>query len=1042
MLTINSIVGFEQFNKKNRIVSSLIVLAAFYAFFITEDVFSQISATNLEKIKTLDESISERITTVIKDKDGFLWFGTDLGLYRFDGNSLKLFKTEGSTSNVLKNIYDENNYIWLCCFNGLKRFDKRIEQFKTFRFDPGDSSSISYDNVSSICFTKSKEIWVATYNGLNKFDKATEKFTRFKNDPKDSATIGGNFINSIYEDEDGYLWIATFGSGLDRFDIKNNKFKHYKLNPKDSNSISSNDVRGIVEDSNGYLWITTGDRGINKFDKSSEKFSRYQYDSLDKSKPSTNNITAVAKDKNGMIWFGSYVGLSILDPTQGKFQNFEYFKVDEKINTRNICIDNEGVLWICTPGFGLRYYNQNKWKYEIYNHIIKKDTITVNVICNNSDGSIWLGTNYGIDVLNNNNQLIKHYEHRPNEPFSLSDNSILNLYRDRNNCIWIITRSGTLDKFETEAEKFVNVFNFGKKGQPWYSIYQDSKENVWLGVYRDTLRVFDKNGIIKKRYFNEESEYERFDKISIAGFCEDHNGNMWLSTTRGFAKLDTLNAKWEFYKVKPESQYTVDNIVRVIKQDEQGYLWIVSMVGLHRFNTSSKVPDNYYYNDNSIVTGFVGILFDRKGNLFVNSSQKILKFDTATEMFTDCNFDSKTIGITFVSNFVSDDGKVFYGGENGYISFYPDSLSRNENVPKIVISDFKIFNKEAKLENAVNYIEQITISYKENFFSFDFAALDYTNPERNEYAYKLEGVDKDWNYVGNIHTASYTDISPGEYVFRVKGSNNDGVWNEEGTSILLKITPPWWLSLWFKSCAAVFFLSILGFSVKKRIDKIKREKKLQEDFTKQLIESQENERKRVAAELHDSLGQDLLIIKNKALISLKKTNDLEKFKQQMKEISDLTSSTIDDVREISYNLRPYELDKLGLTRTISSLIERANKSTSIVFVSEIDNIDNVFSPEIEINIYRIIQECLNNIIKHSNASESFLQIKKSAAEISIMFSDNGIGLDNEKVIPGKKGIGLMGIQERIRLLGGTFEIRAERGKRTEVSLTVPLKSVH
>ncbi|MEO6694400.1 MAG: triple tyrosine motif-containing protein, partial [Ignavibacteria bacterium] len=375
----------------------------------------------------------------------------------------------------------------------------------------------------------------------------------------------------------------------------------------------------------------------------------------------------------------------------------------------------------------------------------------------------------------------------------------------------------------------------------------------------------------------------------------------------------------------------------------------------------------------------------------------------------------------------------------GLTSFYPDSIPKNKNIPAIVLTDFRIFNKEVKLDTSITEKKVITISYKENFFSFDFASLDYTNSVKNQHAYMLEGVDQNWINVGNVRTANYTDIEPGEYIFRVKGSNNDGLWNEEGTSVKLTITPPWWQTWWFKSCGAILIFMTAGYGYKKRVSKLKKEKSAQEEFSKKLLNSQEEERKKIASVLHDSIAHDVLITKNSSEIGLRSAGENEEVKEILNKISEQSSSTLNELRRIQFNLHPYEVEKLGLTKAIKSIVDRSSKSTEIEFIIEEDFIDKIFSEENEIHLYRIIQEAVNNIIKHSSATDSSIKILRTDENLFITISDNGKGFVKSNALR-KNSMGLSGISERVRLLGGTLEINSEGSGGTTLRIILPYKN--
>jgi signal transduction histidine kinase len=343
------------------------------------------------------------------------------------------------------------------------------------------------------------------------------------------------------------------------------------------------------------------------------------------------------------------------------------------------------------------------------------------------------------------------------------------------------------------------------------------------------------------------------------------------------------------------------------------------------------------------------------------------------------------------------------------------------------------------LKRSITLENKLTLSYRDSVFSFEFAALDYSIPEKNQYAYKMEGFDKEWVFSGNRNLATYTNLDHGDYTFRVKGSNNDGIWNEEGKSIKIHITPPYWKTVWFKGLSLLAVIGTAGSIYKSKLDKVRKEKEQQEEFARQLIDIQESDRKRISSELHDSVGQDLMITKNRLLLTKNHSEDKEFISRSISEASELISNTLSDIREISYALHPYQIERLGLSKAIMSIIDRASKSTEIVFTKHIDRIDKLIPPEAEISLYRIMQECMTNVIKHSNAKEVFFNANKGSNEISIMISDNGIGFDTDKLKAesGKHCFGLFVMGERVKLINGKFRIESKPGHGTTIYVNIP-----
>ncbi|MEO6695901.1 MAG: two-component regulator propeller domain-containing protein [Ignavibacteria bacterium] len=1029
------------------------ILILFLIFPAANNLFSQNYNYKFDRYTNADGLSSNTVTCITKDKEGFIWIGTIDGLHRFDGNTFKIFHPESKeqtsiSDSWINDICDDDEYLWVGTPNGLNRLDKITGKFSRFRYDRDDITSISNDYVTEIYRTKKNEIWIGTEDGLNLLDRSSGKVKRYKHIENDQSSLSHNFIRTLFEDNEGVLWIGTYGGGVNRYDRTNNIFKNNKYDPGNPFSLSNDFIESIIEDSTGNLWIATNGGGVNRFDKKKDEFHRYLYETTNYNSISGNNVKALALSNDKMIWCGiNPEGISILDPDKNIFSDLKNNTDDASSfnSVSKIYSDDLGSIWICTSK-GLYKYNKYKWKFSHYRNI-PGDSTTLNngdviSICDDINGNVWTATKTGLQILNKSTGRFSKV--RILNGHSFFNNMVQYIFRDKKNYMWLSTTEGPLIRYDPETETMDTYFDNNGKGLGSRCIFEDREENLWVGSFTGgEITVFDKNRNFKKKYLDTKNELADFSRSPIYHIFEDSKGFIWIATFEGLVMLDPGSDKLNLFKNDPnDSNSLSDNRVTGVVEDKKGYLWITTYgEGLNRFDPETK-NFTHYIEDWLGADIIVEVLQDENGNLWLSHYKGISRFNTDTGSFTNYGVGDGVQGLEFSigSSYKADDGKMYFGGTNGFNSFYPDSISENKSVPNIVITNFKIFNKEAKLENSVTETKEITISHKENFFSFDFAALDFTNPVKNQYAYILEGVDKDWNYVGKVRTANYTDIAPGEYTFKVKGSNNDGVWNEKGTSLKLIITPPIYKTIWFQGLAGLFLIGIIGYIFKQKLNRIKTDKKTQDDFTKKLLKSQEHERKRIAAELHDSLAQHLLIIKSKAKIIFKKADD-QKIKDQLNEISELSSVTLDEVRKISYNLRPYELDRLGLTKTLLSTIENVNSSTDIRFDIEVDDIDKMLEDEIEINIYRIVQEILNNIIKHSNATEVKGSITNTENDILIFISDNGKGFyANKKFLESEeKGFGLKGIAERVKLFGGLFKIHSEEEKGTQIEICIPLK---
>jgi len=1004
------------------------------------------------------------IRSIIEDSCGFIWIGTDQELLRYDGYNFKVYRHNkydplSIPSRGISCLFENRvgNLLVSASFHILFEFDIQYEKFSVI-----DTAFLNEKSEPRFTVDNSGLIWIGTLDeGLFKFDKSKNTWTQYTgNDQGIGSSINCNFVNSLFFDKESeILYIGTKTGGVNAYNHKTQRFSHLLNEDYSSNPEKDTRVRHIFKDSRKNLWFCTQE-GLIMYNEQSNTISRFVHDQFSENSISDKLVYTICEDKDGLLWIGTDKGLNSFDFEKKEFTRY----LHDKENTNgifsnmitNLLCDKSNTMFFGTKGGGIGKFNLNKTKFHILNIKSSNPDNTnsnhISSIYKDKQNNLWVGTYRGsffkcTPVTNNSCQILE---------FKELDGVQITGISGINNDVWITCNKKSLcfiNIFTNELQ-FVDQNIFSEFMQVPYEyifcqcIDKLNPDYLWLSVNWKYLILFD---TVNKQIIKNEFATKNFFDLHIIYLFVDSRNNLWVGTRAyGVFRYDIINNEVTNYNYEEGNDNSLsDSGVNSIAEDFNNNLWIGTIEGgVNKLVWDQDKFEKFTINEGLPSNRISGMIMDDHGNLWIGSNEAMTKFNISTR---ECvNFtESGSVRLTF-NTFAchkSHDGIIYFGTVFGVVYFNPDEITTNPHIPNIVLTDFQILYESVKpsfdspfLKKSISYAKEINLTHKESVITFEFAALIYNNPMRNQYAYKMEGFDDDWVYCGTRRTATYTNLDPGEYTFRVKGSNNDGLWNEEGTSIKIIITPPWYKTVLFKGLVGLSVIGSIGSFYRKRIQKLNKEKSQQEEFTKKLIESQENERKRVAAELHDSLGQDLLIIKNKALVSIKKTKDFDKLKEEMSEISDLTSATLNDVREISYNLRPYELDRLGLSKTIESMIERANNSTDIKFTGDIDNIDKIFMPEAEINIYRVIQESLNNVIKHSEAKEVIVSVLKKEKEIIINISDDGKGFDirKYKMNSKRKGFGLKGIEERVRLLNGVFGIESEVGKSTTIRIIIPL----
>ncbi len=848
---------------------------------------------NFERLSIEDGLSQSSIYSICQDRTGFMWFGTEDGLNKYDGYAFKVYKNERENLNSLSYNYvravfeDEGGRIWVGTYGGgLNRFNCESERFERFFHEPDDLSSLSDNFINVIYEDTQGAIWIGTENGLNKIQwncagDSSVFFERFYHHPDDTFSLASNKITSIIEDDQGSLWVGT-EQGLNKLQDYNNEtgapiFVRFVHEKNDLFSLSNNEVLSLCKDAAGALWIGTK-YGLNKlFPDKPEKFYRFYADNDHSAGLCSNEILSLFSESSDVIWIGTKNGLNKLEIPNSKNQQpvFSQYKSDP--NNPKTISSNEihsigkipsGILWVGTH-FGLNKLDLERKNFVHYTyHANDPNSLCskfIRSICEARDGSIWIGTYRGINIYNVNDQSMDHLCHDSENTNSLSNNLVYCIYQDRFDEFWIGTAAG-LDKFDQKSKQFIHYHHDENDPHSLSSeivrvIFEDHRGTLWVGT-DNGLNKFDREKEIFHHFKADPAVSNSISNNFIYTIYEDSDGFLWVGTLNGLNMMDPHNETFTTFFAIPNDPKSLSNSeVLSIYEDSTQTLWFGTPGGLNKYD---RLNDSFscYSEKHGLPNDLIyAILEDNHGNLWVSTNKGISKFNPVKETFN--NFDVsdglQSNEFTLGAACVTRKGQMFFGGINGVNAFFPNSIRSNSHIPPIVFTDFKLFNEpvpigsKSPLKKHVSETDEIELSYKDNVFSFEFVALHYSIPERNQYAYMMEGIDDDWIYLGTRRYVPYNRLPPGDYVFHIKGSNCDGVWNRVGDSMKIRILPPYWQTSWFRGGLAFLILFAFALVFQNKTKSIRNRNKLLE----QSVEQRTAELKKI----NDELTQEVIVRK-------------------------------------------------------------------------------------------------------------------------------------------------------------------------------------
>ncbi|MCO6475335.1 MAG: response regulator [Phaeodactylibacter sp.] len=834
--------------------------ALFLVFFILPGVaFSQGRFIKFDRMTTKSGLPQEHVSSIAQDHNGFLWLGMEFGLARYDGYSFKTYRNDPNdstsiSSNIIRALFiDEQGYIWIGTDGGgVCRFDPRKEQFTSFKHEPDNPNSLSGNRVYSIAADRDGNIWAATLTkGLNRIsfsptgdgqcNVSNPCFTRFRYDPNVPNSLSDDNVWTILIDDRNRLWAGTASAGLNMLDLngpidENASFRRYQQDPGDPFSISSNAIKSLYKDSRGALWVGTEFKGLNRFDDAEGKFYYYEFRQRDPHSLSHNHVSCILEDKNGVFWLGTNGGgINIFDREKEIFYPFTetpgdpYCLNGQLVNT--IFQSSSGVLWIGMANKGLNWIDPQKQQFQHYYSIAgKADGLSGNLvkaIYESRDGEIWVGTySGGLNHFDPETEVFTHYLQD-----NAASNNVQRIFEDREGRFWVGTDGGGLFLFGRQTGTF-SGFNRGASGtklsgKAVWAIEQDLNGNLWIGTADGGLNRFDWETRQFRQFRFDPNDPHSINSNDVRALFLDHLGVLWVGTYGGgLNRYNPVEESFSHYRTIPGDSTSISNdiITDIFESSKDGQLWIGTFGGgLNRFDRLTGAFTAYREKHGLANDVVKSIEEDMEGNLWIGTLKGISKFGPETGTFVNYSISDglQGYGFNLGASCQAKDSVLYFGGTNGFNRFFPDKINKlpNDKYP-CLITDLKIFNrsiqpgevirKKVILEKAIHELSAITIPYFIDDFAFEFVAPNFEGAEKIKYAYQLEGANEQWQYTNaNRRYAAYTSLPPGDYVFKVRATDKEGVWNGEVTELKVEILPAPWETFW----AYLLYALLLGGAV-------------------------------------------------------------------------------------------------------------------------------------------------------------------------------------------------------------------------------------
>jgi ligand-binding sensor domain-containing protein/two-component sensor histidine kinase len=991
---------------------------------------------------TVNEGLSQNtVYRMFQDSRGFMWIGTADGLNRYDGYAITVYRhtPHDSTSlpgNDIRDIAEgSDGTLWVSTQRGVVRFDRRRAVFVKVR--PEYAAALLVDRRGIL--------WMGTAGyGLFSYDPSTGRTRQYTQEQHDAAAISSNAVLALAESPDGTLWVATEG-GLDAMRRGRDTVEH--IRNQVMSSLTTMRATSMVVTPDGYLWIGTMGAGLIRFNQSSGTALRIRATRVDARSLPSDTILTVSSDSVGNLWLGTFRGGALC--TDREVATFQRIPTTHPWGTR-VCVDRSGLVWVGTDGFGVEVHTLQPPKFQLVGLFPDESRGPggefLKAVYEDRDGTVWIGSyGNGITLWDRSRNRFRHLTSRAS---GLRGKSVYAISSDSTGRIWVGTEDG-LNLYERNAGTFRFFPSMHSRSalrslvpQPSCvnTIAADPNGDLWIGT-NSGFEVFDTHFLRYTSHLAEWNWPPGTTSTWTNTIFRDGDSLLWIGTQySGLLRCDRATRTVRTFTHSPRETTSISSrAIKVIHRDSRDRLWIGTELGLNLANEGAGTFTRFFDVDGLPSSYIYGILEDGKGNLWISSNHGITRFAPDTRRMRNYDRDDGLQSNEFNTGayFENSSGEMYFGGINGLNLFHPDSVRDNPHVPRVVLTGFKKFDVPSALEADASEVKEILLRFDESVFSLQFAALEYTAPLKNQYAYMLEGFESNWIFAGTRREVRYTSLPPGGYVFRVKASNGDGIWNEQGLAIRIVIVPPFWRSWWFLTLCGLAALGTVGGSIR-YIEMRKLKRKIAH------LEQQETvqrERVRISRDMHDELGASLTRISLLAGIAGAPGRPEEEIRNELRKIEATSRDVVQRLDEVVWMVNPKNDTLESLAAYVAEYAEQFFAESPIRCRFDFPTVLPAASlpAETRRNIFLTIKEALNNALKHSGAEMVSLQLSLNHDAFRFVIHDNGRGFHT--AIQGGLGNGLGNMKRRVEEIGGHFSLTSipEGGTTVTVQVRLPAR---